>query len=32
MLERGTVVAVEQGRADIMIMPTEKCDDVRDLL
>lgn len=27
MLERGTVVAVEQGRADIMIMPTEKCDD-----
>ena len=27
MLERGTVVAADQGRADIMIMPTEKCDD-----
>jgi sigma-E factor negative regulatory protein RseC len=27
MLERGTVVSVGQGRADIMITPTEKCDD-----
>jgi len=27
MLERGTVVSVVPGRADIMIMPTDKCDE-----
>ena len=27
MIERGTVISAGQGRADLMITPTEKCDD-----